>query len=79
MTNVLKNRSFSWNVVAIIISTLKYVGVENTIFFGYNINGKSFKMMDDRAAALKKIPFPSGAPAQNQTVMRSFLGKTRIF
>jgi hypothetical protein len=54
-------------------------GVENTNFFGYNISGKSFKMMPDRAEALKKIPFPSGTPAQNQTAMRSFLGQTRIF
>ena len=49
-------------------------GVENTNFFGYNVSGKSFKMMDDRAKALKKIPFPSGAPAQNQTAMRNFSG-----
>ena len=36
-------------------------------------------MMDDRAAALKKIPFLPGTSAQNQTAMRIFLGQTRIF
>ena len=53
-------------------------GIENTNF-GYNISGKSFKMIDDRAAALKKIPYPSGTLAQNQNAMRSFLGQTLIF
>ncbi len=54
-------------------------GVENTNFFGYNVNGSCYKMTDDRAEALRKVPFPTGAPATCQTAMRSLLEQTRIF
>ncbi len=56
-----------------------YLGFKETKFFGYVVCNGTYRMGEDRCAALDLIKFPEGSQATCQTSMRSFLGQTRIF
>ena len=57
-----------------------FFGHDSVKFFGYEVSGKGWKIDDERKAAIKAIPFPSGPTTKIKVSrMQSFLGFSLYF